>query len=378
MALTVLSTLLLAIGQPPGDAERRKTEDEVRQVEREWLDAYEKNDAGAMDRIVADDFTITFPNGLVQTKPDLMAGIRRPRKEGQPAPKFHTEDARARSYGDTVILIGKVVTVVERGGKTVREESRYTDTYIRREGRWQVVASHLSNAPVNRAKEPPKTARANGQTEHQFTEVVTASAKGTVQNALARLSSVWKNPPDTNSSGLSKDDDAVWKVRMESLVAIAKAGASAVPVLIDALKGGPPAQRILAAQALGMFADPSSKPAMQAALKDGQGQVRLYATRALSMFGRVERRPEYEAMRNGDGNWRVQAEMAAALLRNDKPDAAAMRKQLAEYDLKRMDSARLGAPAPDFTLVDTSSRSVRLEMFRGKKAVVLVFRIRDT
>jgi hypothetical protein len=38
-----------------------------------------------MDRIVADDFTITFPNGAVQTKTQLMAGIRRPRPAGQPA-----------------------------------------------------------------------------------------------------------------------------------------------------------------------------------------------------------------------------------------------------------------------------------------------------
>jgi uncharacterized protein (TIGR02246 family) len=129
-----------------------KAEEEVRRLERQWLDAYEQNNAEAMDRIVADDFTITFPGGAIQTKPQLMTMIRAPRRAGQPRLKFFTEDVRSRTYGDTVILMGRVVTEYERDGKTVREQSRYTDTYVRTKGRWQVVASHLSN--VEEAKKP--------------------------------------------------------------------------------------------------------------------------------------------------------------------------------------------------------------------------------
>ena len=124
-----------------------RAEEEVRRLEREWLDAYEQNDAAAMDRIVADDFSITFPNGATQTKPQLMAMVRAPRREGRPRMKFRTEGVRSRAYGETVILTGLVVTEYERDGKAVREQSRYTDTYVRAGGRWRVVASHLSNAP---------------------------------------------------------------------------------------------------------------------------------------------------------------------------------------------------------------------------------------
>ena len=126
-------------------AQLTKAEEEVRRLERQWLDAYEQNDAEAMERIVADDFIITFPNGAMQDKPQLMAMVKTPRRPSQPTMKFHTEDVRSRAYGETVILIGKVITEYERGGKKVREQSRYTDTYVRRNGRWQVVASHLSN-----------------------------------------------------------------------------------------------------------------------------------------------------------------------------------------------------------------------------------------
>jgi len=129
-----------------------KAEEEVRKLEREWLDAYEQHDGRAMDRIVADDFTITFPNGAMQTKPQLMEMVRAPRRAGQPRMRFYTEDVRSRAYGGTVILTGRVVTEYERDGKPVREQSRYTDTYVQRDGRWQVVASHLSHA--EEAKRP--------------------------------------------------------------------------------------------------------------------------------------------------------------------------------------------------------------------------------
>lgn len=122
-----------------------KAEEEVRRLERQWLDAYEQNDADAMERIVADDFTITFPNGAMQTKPQLMVMIKSPRRAGQPRTRFYTEGVHSRAYGDTVILLGRVVSEYERDGKTVKDQSRYTDTYVRRNGRWQVVASHLSN-----------------------------------------------------------------------------------------------------------------------------------------------------------------------------------------------------------------------------------------
>jgi hypothetical protein len=97
-----------------------------------------------MDRIVAEDFVITFPNGTKQTKPQLMASLRAPRKPGAPTLRFYTEEVESRAYGNTVILRGRVITEFERGGKTIQEQSRYTDTYVRRHGRWQVVASHLS------------------------------------------------------------------------------------------------------------------------------------------------------------------------------------------------------------------------------------------
>jgi uncharacterized protein (TIGR02246 family) len=142
----VLYALLFTLIVPPVFAQTADPVQQVRQLEREWLDAYEKRDSAAMQRIVADDFTIVFPDGASQTKADILAMLERGRAGGRPAPRFTTEDVQARAYGDTVILSGRVITHRKGAdGTESQQESRYTDTYVRLGGRWQVVASHLSN-----------------------------------------------------------------------------------------------------------------------------------------------------------------------------------------------------------------------------------------
>ncbi|HMG73548.1 MAG TPA: nuclear transport factor 2 family protein [Pyrinomonadaceae bacterium] len=118
----------------------------VQKMERAWLDAYEQHDEKAMTAIVADDFTITFPDGSMQTKSQIITSLKGASGGQRPTMKFHTEEVQARVYGDTVILTGRVVTEYQRDGQTMsKEQQRYTDTYVKRNGRWQVVASHLSN-----------------------------------------------------------------------------------------------------------------------------------------------------------------------------------------------------------------------------------------
>ena len=118
------------------------SEQEVRKLERAWLDAYEKRDVVAMNAIVADDFTITFSDGSMQTKPQIIESLKRSASSS----RFHTENVQSRQYGDTVILIGLVVSEWKQNDKPMTDRSRYTDTYVKRNGRWQVVASHLSTA----------------------------------------------------------------------------------------------------------------------------------------------------------------------------------------------------------------------------------------
>ena len=142
-AVSFLSmTFILAVtaAAQPAVSEADKS---VRKLERSWLDAYEQRNVESMTAIVADDFAITFPDGSMQTKPQIIESLKRP---GGTAMKFKTESVQSRVYGDTVILIGIVISEWQQGDKPMTDRSRYTDTYVKRNGKWQVVASHLSNA----------------------------------------------------------------------------------------------------------------------------------------------------------------------------------------------------------------------------------------
>jgi HEAT repeat protein len=172
--------------------------------------------------------------------------------------------------------------------------------------------------------------------------------------------------------------DPGWKVRMEALVRLMKAGPATVPVLAETLHKGSPSARELAAQALVLFAEPSTRSALERALDDTKPGVRLYAIQALSMLGKLPRTARHEhILRNDPSVFGVRATMAAALAREDRPNLAPLRKVLADYDLRNLDSARLGELAPDFTLANSAGKTYRLSQFRGKKAVVLRFILFD-
>jgi hypothetical protein len=106
--------------------------------------------------------------------------------------------------------------------------------------------------------------------------------------------------------------------------------------------------------------------------------VRLYAVDALGMRGsrRPARQvgPRAKAERNGD----VRKHLAYAAERKGKPADANILRTLTQWDPKTMNTARVGAAAPDFKLATLSGKKDRLSDYRGKQAVVLVFIYGDT
>lgn len=171
--------------------------------------------------------------------------------------------------------------------------------------------------------------------------------------------------------------DPGWKVRMESLVGLVRAGPAAVPVLVDALKGGSPSVREFAAQVLAVLADPATRPALVGALEDREPGVRVHAVKALTMFGGLELTDRQRQVLEEDSHWMLRHYIGIAVARDDKPNPEAIRRALVEYDLAQMDTARLGRVAPDFSLADAAGQTHRLSQFRGQKTVILEFHSGD-
>jgi hypothetical protein len=212
----------------------------------------------------------------------------------------------------------------------------------------------------------PVSVRAqDGKNGHREGTDSAAAAQQTAREALAKF--------DKSAQAKQTQTRAGRMLQMECLVALAKAGPGAVPLLLDALKTGSPDSRILAAEALGFLPDASAAPALVEAIEDKERVVRVHAIKSLGRWGRLEVTPKYRQIADKDGSVGIRFEMTFALTRDDKPDPQAIRNALSGYDMNRIDSARLGKAAPGFALADTSGKVWRLSDFRDKKSVVLVF-----
>jgi Domain of unknown function (DUF4440) len=118
-------------------AERnQKAEEAIKTLERQWLiEPYFTSDMTAYDRIVADDFTITHSNGKVLNKAEKRANIIADHIT-DPSSPFGIGESTVRVYGNAAVSIGHII----EKNSTVR----FTNTYVKRGGRWQVVASQLN------------------------------------------------------------------------------------------------------------------------------------------------------------------------------------------------------------------------------------------
>jgi ketosteroid isomerase-like protein len=128
---------------PPGTPEEIKNN--LLQIEREIGRANLDCDYKYFDRVEADDFIFTDAAGGVTDKKQDMAGEKDCHKTDG---TYDVDDATVRLYGNTAVVTGRVTTVHKnKEDKFVTHRSRFTDVFVRRDNRWQLVAGHSSRIP---------------------------------------------------------------------------------------------------------------------------------------------------------------------------------------------------------------------------------------
>lgn len=98
-------------------------------------------DVEKLDAILADDWMLTHSDGRVQSKPEYLGELRTRSRTNE---AITNDDVKLRRYGDTAVVTGTSVQSGVSDGKPWSGKFRFTRVWVRRDGRWTMVASHSS------------------------------------------------------------------------------------------------------------------------------------------------------------------------------------------------------------------------------------------
>jgi len=116
---------------------QKDAEDYIIESERQWAESVASGDSSIVARILADDFIGVDPDGSQYSKEQMVADTKN-------APKYfesnHLNQVKVRFYGDAAVAQGNE-SWVRRTGTPRHGRFVWTDTWIKRNGKWQIVAA---------------------------------------------------------------------------------------------------------------------------------------------------------------------------------------------------------------------------------------------
>jgi ketosteroid isomerase-like protein len=110
-------------------------------MENAWNQAELKNDASAVQLLLADDFIMTTAEAELYNKSQIVASIR---DKSYNPDVLQSSEMVVHAHGSTAVVTGIYYEKGTEKGKTWERRGRFTDTWMFMNNRWQCVASHFS------------------------------------------------------------------------------------------------------------------------------------------------------------------------------------------------------------------------------------------
>jgi hypothetical protein len=111
----------------------------ISQLERDWVAAIVKKDTATLERLLAEEFNGTSPTA--HTYPKALA-IDEIKSGKYVVESMNLDDISVNAYGNAAVAFTSQEEKSRYEGQDVSGHYHYTDTWILKDGRWQVVASH--------------------------------------------------------------------------------------------------------------------------------------------------------------------------------------------------------------------------------------------
>jgi hypothetical protein len=112
-------------------------------IENDWIEAALKHDAATVERILADEFVAIGPSGKTSTKAQIV-DLTKP--GGYTAEALSINNVNVRVFGDAAVVTYTQSEKSQNQGRDLSGRSVWTDVFVKRNGRWQIVAEHASCA----------------------------------------------------------------------------------------------------------------------------------------------------------------------------------------------------------------------------------------
>jgi ketosteroid isomerase-like protein len=138
----LLMLALFALGK--GLAIAATAEEEVDQAEEARYAAMIARDRGALAQILADEFIYHQPTGRVQNKPGYIEQVTAGEVKILQARRY---DYQTHVYGDTATVQGSTRVDLEMKGEPKVFDLAFLNVWVKRDGRWQIVARQSAFKP---------------------------------------------------------------------------------------------------------------------------------------------------------------------------------------------------------------------------------------
>ena len=113
------------------------------QLEDGWASAVVRRDSARFERLLDPEFVYT-ENDRLESRADVLHDVVHGTDTVTAA---HNEDMVVHCFGATAVVTGWLVLEGHGGGGTFVRRYRFTDTWMRRNGRWRIVAAEDYLAP---------------------------------------------------------------------------------------------------------------------------------------------------------------------------------------------------------------------------------------
>jgi ketosteroid isomerase-like protein len=118
-----------------------QTEKELMELGERWAAAMVANDADAIGSFMHDDWVIVSERG-VSTKEQFLSFV-------ESGALTHSAfdmsgQARIKVYGEVAVLTCRVINTAHFGGQTFEADEWATDVFVKEEGKWLCVHSHIT------------------------------------------------------------------------------------------------------------------------------------------------------------------------------------------------------------------------------------------